>query len=66
MIICGRPSGHNFGRPLDRKQTFFKGGLTSHCVDFTGNGYHGGRVDVLGGGGGRGGSGTLGNIPICL
>ena len=20
---CGRLSGHNFGRPLDRKQTFF-------------------------------------------
>ena len=20
---CGRPSGHNFGHPLDRKQTFF-------------------------------------------
>ena len=24
---CGRPTGHNFGHPLDRKQTFFKGGL---------------------------------------
>ena len=23
----GRPTGHNFGHPLDRKQTFFKGGL---------------------------------------
>ena len=20
---CGRPTGHNFGHPLDRKQTFF-------------------------------------------
>ena len=27
--ICGCPSGHIFGDPLDRKQTFFKGGLTS-------------------------------------
>ena len=26
--FCGRPAGHNFGHPLDRKQTFFKGGLT--------------------------------------
>ena len=25
--FCGRPTGHNFGHPLDRKQTFFKGGL---------------------------------------
>ena len=25
--FCGRLTGHNFGRPLDRKQTFFyKGG----------------------------------------
>ena len=46
---CGRPSGHNFGHPLYRKQTFFKGwpyliGCTlcdllyieivpAHCVD---------------------------------
>ena len=22
---CGRPSGHNFGHPLDRNQTFFYG-----------------------------------------
>ena len=22
---CGRPTGHNFGHPLYRKQTFFKG-----------------------------------------
>ena len=21
--FCGRPTGHNFGYPLDRKQTFF-------------------------------------------
>ena len=26
--FCDRPTGHNFGHPLDRKQTFFKGGLT--------------------------------------
>ena len=25
--FCGRPSGHDLGHPLDRKQTFFKGRL---------------------------------------
>ena len=25
--FCGRPTGHNFGHPLDRILTFFKGGL---------------------------------------
>ena len=25
-VFCLRPSGHNFGHPLDRKQTSFKGG----------------------------------------
>ena len=25
--FCGRPTGHNFGHPLHRKQTLFKGGL---------------------------------------
>ena len=25
--ICGRPTGHNFNHPLDRKHIFFKGGL---------------------------------------
>ena len=43
--ICGRPSGHNFGHPLDRKHFFFKGGLSSvdlkvnqgpHCTGKTG------------------------------
>ena len=27
--ICGRPGGHALGHPLDRRQAFFKGGLTS-------------------------------------
>ena len=25
--FCGLPTGHNYGHPVDRKQTFFKGGL---------------------------------------
>ena len=32
---CGRPSSHNFGHPLDRKQTFFKGGLSIPGALFT-------------------------------
>ena len=27
-LILRPPPGHNFGHPLDRKQTFFKGGLS--------------------------------------
>ena len=28
-INCGRPTGHNFGHPLDRKQTFFMDSLVA-------------------------------------
>ena len=27
FFFCGLPTGHNYGHPVDRKQTFFKGGL---------------------------------------
>ena len=27
--FCGHPTDHNFSHPLDRKQTFFKSGLTA-------------------------------------
>ena len=30
--FCGRPTGHNFGHPLHRKHTFFKGGLMGICA----------------------------------
>ena len=35
--IGGRPSGHYFGHPLDRKQTFFKGGLIIDKITDEGN-----------------------------
>ena len=54
--IFGRPSGRNFGHPLDRKHIFFKGGLKTpdipfnamldhqrlveHCFDFDNHNLH--------------------------
>ena len=29
---CGRPTGHNYGQPLDRKQTFFADSLSVYVA----------------------------------
>ena len=36
--FCGRPTGHNFSHPLDRKHIFLKGGLRWERVVWSGRG----------------------------